>query len=45
MYKEGTPLVIEDVTIDAPKSGEVRVKMVSAGICASDAHFGIFFNF
>lgn len=39
IYKEGTPLVIEDVTIDAPKNGEVRVKMVSAGICASDAHF------
>lgn len=39
MHLEGTPLVIEDVTIEAPKNGEVRIKMVSAGICASDAHF------
>ncbi len=37
--------MIEDVTIDAPKNGEVRVKMVSAGICASDAHFGKLMTF
>jgi len=25
--------------VDPPKSGEIRVRNVSAGICASDAHF------
>ncbi|CAG2181406.1 unnamed protein product, partial [Oppiella nova] len=35
----GTPLTLENITVDPPKGSEVRVRMVSAGICASDAHY------
>ena len=38
MWKEGSPLTVENITVDPPKTGEVRVRMVSAGLCASDAH-------
>ena len=31
--------MIEDVIIDPPKDDQIRIKMVSAGICASDGHF------
>jgi Zn-dependent alcohol dehydrogenase len=37
-YEFGKPLVIEDVTLDAPKQGEVRVKIAATGICHSDLH-------
>ena len=30
---------IQNITVDPPKEGEIRVKNVAAGICASDAHF------
>lgn len=39
MFEEGKPLIIEDVIVDAPTDDQVRIRMVSAGICASDAHF------
>ncbi|CAG2102451.1 unnamed protein product, partial [Medioppia subpectinata] len=39
MWSEGTPLKVENITVDPPKVGEVRVRMVSAGVCASDGHF------
>jgi len=39
LWKEGTPLTVENITVDPPQEGEVRVRMVSAGLCASDAHF------
>ena len=32
-------MVVEDVLIDPPQGSQVRVRMVSAGICASDAHY------
>jgi len=32
LWKEGTPLTIENITVDPPKAGEVRVRMISAGI-------------
>lgn len=32
-------MVIEEVLVDAPGNDQVRVKMVAAGICASDGHF------
>lgn len=32
------PLSIEQVLIDPPKSGEVRIKIVATGVCHSDAH-------
>lgn len=39
MFAEGKPMTVESVLIDVPKDDQVRIKMVSAGICASDAHF------
>ena len=32
------PLSIEDIELDAPGPGEVRLRMVAAGICGSDRH-------
>jgi S-(hydroxymethyl)glutathione dehydrogenase/alcohol dehydrogenase len=34
----GEPLQVEDLTLAAPKAGEVRVKLVGAGVCHSDLH-------
>jgi NDMA-dependent alcohol dehydrogenase len=36
LYQYKTPLKVEDVDLDAPKAGEVRVKIVANGICHSD---------
>lgn len=38
MFKEGEPLKIEDVIIDPPGEDQIRVRIVAAGICASDGH-------
>jgi S-(hydroxymethyl)glutathione dehydrogenase / alcohol dehydrogenase len=35
----GKPLVIEDVTLDAPWSQEIRVKIAASAICHSDIHY------
>ena len=35
----GLPLSIEEVELDPPKAGEVRVKIGAAGICRSDLHY------
>ena len=37
-YEFGKPLVIEDVVLDEPQSGEVRIKIAATGICHSDLH-------
>ena len=37
-YQFGQPLVIEDVEIDQPDSGEVKVRLAATGICHSDVH-------
>ncbi len=37
-YEFGQPLVIEDVHLDAPQTGEVRVKIEACAICHSDIH-------
>jgi len=34
----GRPLRVEDLTLDAPRAGEVRVRLASAGVCHSDLH-------
>ncbi len=39
LYKENTPLVVEDVHLDDPKQGEVLVKVAAAGVCHSDLSF------
>jgi S-(hydroxymethyl)glutathione dehydrogenase / alcohol dehydrogenase len=36
--RPGTPLVIEDLTLDGPREGEVRVRMLASGVCHSDLH-------
>ena len=38
-YEFGKPLVVEEVTLDPPKAGEVRVKLAACAICHSDIHF------
>ena len=35
-YEPNKPLVIEELEIDEPKAGEVRVKMKAVGLCRSD---------
>lgn len=35
-YEFGKPLVIEEITLAAPKAGEVRVKIKACAICHSD---------
>lgn len=35
----GAPLVIEEVTVDPPKSGEVRIKVICTSLCHSDFTF------
>jgi S-(hydroxymethyl)glutathione dehydrogenase/alcohol dehydrogenase len=37
-YEYGKPLVVEEVTIDPPKQGEVKVKMAATAVCHSDIH-------
>lgn len=37
-YELGKPLVIEDIDIDPPKKGEVKVKFMATAICHSDIH-------
>ncbi len=39
LYKAGTPLVIEDLKQDAPKTREVKVKVKAVGVCHSDLHY------
>jgi S-(hydroxymethyl)mycothiol dehydrogenase len=35
-YELGKPLVIDEITIDAPERHEVKVRLVATGICHSD---------
>jgi Zn-dependent alcohol dehydrogenase len=37
-YELGKPLVVEDVVLDPPKPGEVKVKITATAICHSDIH-------
>jgi len=37
-YEFGKPLVVEEVDIDPPKEGEVKVRMAATAICHSDIH-------
>ena len=34
----GQPLVIEDVTLDPPQTGEVQLRVAATAICHSDVH-------
>ncbi|GAB1288163.1 Alcohol dehydrogenase 6B (class V) [Apodemus speciosus] len=37
-WTTNAPLSIEEVQVDPPKAGEVRVKIISSGICGTDNH-------
>ena len=37
-YEPGQPLVIEELELDEPKTGEVLVKVAAVGLCHSDYH-------
>jgi len=37
-YEHGKPLVVEEVDIDPPQKGEVKVKVAASAICHSDIH-------
>jgi Zn-dependent alcohol dehydrogenase len=37
-YEFGQPLVIDEIELDPPKLGEVRVRVTACGICHSDLH-------
>ena len=39
LHEVKKPLVIEDVSIDKPRSREVLIRTVAAGVCHSDLHF------
>jgi S-(hydroxymethyl)glutathione dehydrogenase/alcohol dehydrogenase len=38
-YEFGKPLVVEEVKIDPPQQGEVKVKIAATAVCHSDIHF------
>ncbi len=38
-YAFGQPLVVEDVTLDPPEAGEVKVRLGASAICHSDIHY------
>ena len=38
-YGFGRPLVVEEVEIDSPRRGEVKVRMAATAICHSDKHY------
>ena len=38
LYRSGGPLVVEEIEIDAPKAGEVLIRMAASGVCHSDLH-------
>lgn len=35
----GEPLTVEDVDLDSPRTGEVEVRILAAGVCHSDLHY------
>ncbi len=37
-YEFGKPLVLEDINIDPPRKGEVKVRLAATAICHSDIH-------
>ena len=37
-YELGKPLVVEEINIDPPREGEVKIKLAATAICHSDIH-------
>ena len=38
MYQPNEPLVVEEISLEAPRDGEVLVKLAASGLCGSDIH-------
>ena len=38
-YEFGKPLVVEEVVLDPPQAGEVKVRVAACAICHSDIHY------
>ncbi len=38
LYAPNQPVVVEDIEMEAPKEGEVLVKMAATGVCHSYYH-------
>jgi Zn-dependent alcohol dehydrogenase len=38
LHEIGKPLVVEEIELDAPRAGEVRVRLAASGVCRSDWH-------
>jgi len=39
LYEPGSPLEVEEVTLDDPQENEILVDLVATGVCHSDLHF------
>jgi S-(hydroxymethyl)glutathione dehydrogenase / alcohol dehydrogenase len=39
LYEVGKPLAVETVDLEAPRRGEVAVRIVATGVCHSDLHY------
>ena len=39
LYDKNQPLKVEELTLDAPRQGEVLIKMAASGVCHSDLHY------
>ena len=38
LHEVGKPLAVEEIGLEEPRAGEVRIKMAAAGVCHSDHH-------
>lgn len=38
LHEFGQPLVVEELALDPPREGEIRVRMAASGVCHSDLH-------
>jgi Zn-dependent alcohol dehydrogenase len=38
LFEQGKPLSVEDVELEAPRTGEVLVRMTASGVCHSCLH-------
>ena len=38
LWEVGADWSVEDITVDSPRAGEVKVKLAASGLCHSDEH-------
>jgi Zn-dependent alcohol dehydrogenase len=39
LHEPGVPLAVEELALEPPRAGEVRVRIEAAGVCHSDLHY------